>query len=413
MSLALLKKDRENASAAKATGKPASLKIGDPNDRFEREADRTADRVMGEGAHKREWSLSKIGMGAGLQRKCACGGGSEDCEECKKHGAVQRKATGSAAGSVAPPIVHEVLGSPGQPLASSVRGFFEPRFGHDFGDVRVHTGGRAAQSAADTNALAYTHGRHIVFGQGAYAPESEKGRYLLAHELAHAVQQSGTANDLLQRQAAGPAAANKTTAEFEGCDPKMQIDLQTKQQPALAHVDRAIKTLSTGWTKMNPVEKAAFSKFFDPAETGDIDDGFVKDVRNNYQRIRSYMSSLSFDCNTASTTICGSGTKWCVGGRLMWTCFGALHVCPTAYAASNDQAFKIETMIHESVHNALHTTDREYSSSKDFNRLKPRGSGVLSFLSKIPVIGVLFRLFRSNNDTLYNPDSYSGFAMEL
>jgi hypothetical protein len=136
----------------------------------------------------------------------------------------------------------------------------------------------------------------------------------------------------------------------------------------------------------------------------------VRDVLGNFQRIRSYMSSLSFDCDPTSKTICGSGTKWCVGGRLMWTCFGALHVCPDAYSKSGD-SFKIETMIHESTHNALHTTDREYSSSKDFKRLKPRGSGILSFLSNIPIIGALFRLIRANNDTLNNPDSYAGFAM--
>ena len=96
----------------------------------------------------------------------------------------------------------------------------------------------------------------------------------------------------------------------------------------------------------------------------------------------------------------------------MWTCFGALHVCPDAYRTAGDP-FKIETMIHESVHNALHTTDREYSTNPEFKRLKPRGSGILSFLSNIPIIGALFRMFRSNNDTLYNPDSYAGFAMEI
>lgn len=138
----------------------------------------------------------------------------------------------------------------------------------------------------------------------------------------------------------------------------------------------------------------------------------MNDVRGNYQRIRGYMSSLSFDCDPTSKTLCGSGGKWCVGGRLMWTCFGALHVCPDAYRTAGDP-FKIETMIHESVHNALHTTDREYSTNPEFKRLKPRGSGILSFLSNIPIIGALFRMFRSNNDTLYNPDSYAGFAMEV
>src|SRR5690348_2379195 len=79
---------------------------------------------------------------AQLQRKCACDGSSShesDCEECKKK-KVQRRASGNAAGpAIAPPIVHEVLRSPGQPLDKQTRAFFEPRFGHDFSRVRVHT----------------------------------------------------------------------------------------------------------------------------------------------------------------------------------------------------------------------------------------------------------------------------------
>ena len=96
----------------------------------------------------------------------------------------------------------------------------------------------------------------------------------------------------------------------------------------------------------------------------------------------------------------------------MWTCFGNVHVCADAYKKADD-GFKIETIIHESVHNALLTTDREYSNSPNFKRLTPRGHGFLSFLSKIPVLGYLFKLFRSNNDTLNNPDSYSGFTSEI
>jgi hypothetical protein len=91
----------------------------------------------------------------------------------------------------APPIVHDVLNAPGQPLDAATRAFFEPRFGHDFSHVRVHAGGRAAQSARDVNARAYTVGGHIVFGAGLFSPESRDGRRLLAHELAHVVQQAG------------------------------------------------------------------------------------------------------------------------------------------------------------------------------------------------------------------------------
>jgi outer membrane protein OmpA-like peptidoglycan-associated protein len=90
----------------------------------------------------------------------------------------------------APPIVHEVLRSRGQPPPSSVRTFFEPRFGADFSQVRVHADAAAQQSARDMNANAYTAGQNIVFGTGRFAPETQEGRRLLAHELTHVVQQS-------------------------------------------------------------------------------------------------------------------------------------------------------------------------------------------------------------------------------
>jgi hypothetical protein len=69
----------------------------------------------------------------------------------------------------------------------------EPRFGHDFGRVRVHTDASAAQSAQAVNAQAYTVGRDVVFGAGRYAPSSPQGQRLLAHELAHVVQQNSAA----------------------------------------------------------------------------------------------------------------------------------------------------------------------------------------------------------------------------
>ena len=91
--------------------------------------------------------------------------------------------------AVVPPVVREVLISPGLPLDMATRTFMEPRFGHDFGKVRVHADDRAAESAQAVNALAYTAGRHVVFAAGSYRPESDEGKRLLAHELAHVVQQ--------------------------------------------------------------------------------------------------------------------------------------------------------------------------------------------------------------------------------
>lgn len=92
--------------------------------------------------------------------------------------------------NVAPPIVHEVLRAPGQPLDAQTRTFMEPRFGYDFSQVRVHTGTRAAESARAVNALAYTVGRDVVFGASQYAPRTGAGTRLIAHELTHVMQQN-------------------------------------------------------------------------------------------------------------------------------------------------------------------------------------------------------------------------------
>jgi hypothetical protein len=117
--------------------------------------------------------------------------------------------------TAAPPIVHEVLRSSGQPLNLATRAFMEPRFGHDFSQVRVHTDSKAAESALDLNANAYTAERNIVFGAGQFLPGTQAGRQLLAHELTHVVQQRrspvpaarglGVAGDFHERQAVADA----------------------------------------------------------------------------------------------------------------------------------------------------------------------------------------------------------------
>ena len=130
-----------------------------------------------------------------LQRRCACGGSpgvTGECAECGgKRLTVQRRSPLEAGPSAVPPIVHDVLGSPGQPLDPGARAFMESRFGHDFSRVRVHTDARAAESARAVDALAYTVGRDVVFGAGQYAPGIREGQRLLAHELTHTIQQGG------------------------------------------------------------------------------------------------------------------------------------------------------------------------------------------------------------------------------
>ncbi len=167
-----------------------------------------------------------------LQRACACGQHSQagECVGCKKkqadlqrsplslQGSMSIRRTVSIAGDrgegqFAPPIVHEVLRAPGQPLDPTMRRFMEPRFGRDFSGVRVHSSARAAELAQAVGALAYTVGKDIVFGTGQYMPMTDAGQRLIGHELAHIVQQEsfgaglpqeitiGAVDDPLERQA--------------------------------------------------------------------------------------------------------------------------------------------------------------------------------------------------------------------
>jgi|WetSurMetagenome_2_1015567.scaffolds.fasta_scaffold40926_3 peptidoglycan hydrolase-like protein with peptidoglycan-binding domain len=122
-----------------------------------------------------------------LQRTCTrCS--NKDKDENK--GILQRTAVREGPSHV-PPIVHEVLRSPGQSLDAGTLAFMEPRFRHDFSRVRVHTDTKAAESARAVNALAYTVGPDVVFGADQFAPATTAGKRLLAHELVHTVQQTG------------------------------------------------------------------------------------------------------------------------------------------------------------------------------------------------------------------------------
>ena len=106
---------------------------------------------------------------------------------------VQSKGTQTATPKVTTSVaanIHAMNGG-GRPLSNSTRAFFEPRFGVDFSQVRVHTDSRAAETAKSINARAFTVARDIAFSGGQFAPESQDGRRLLAHELTHVVQQNG------------------------------------------------------------------------------------------------------------------------------------------------------------------------------------------------------------------------------
>lgn len=158
----------ECAECAKnKTGLQRKLVIGRSNDPLEQEADRVAEQVMAAPSHS--------AVSSALPR-------------------IQRYAGQAIEGlDTAPVSVDRVLSGSGRPLDAAIQQDMGQRFGHDFSQVRVHSDAAAEQSAQDVNAHAYTVGHNLVFGAGQFALGSRAGRRLLAHELAHVVQQTGSA----------------------------------------------------------------------------------------------------------------------------------------------------------------------------------------------------------------------------
>src|SRR5919199_2087942 len=143
-----------------------AIHVSEPGDRYEQEADRIADLVMRmpEPTAKPQVESEKEGI---LQRKAIANSITP----------LQASSTGQNQSSEVPPIVDEVLRSPGQPLDTDTRTFMESRFGYDFSQIQIHTDAKAAESAKAINALAYTVGRDIVFRTGIYSPKDP----VLAH----------------------------------------------------------------------------------------------------------------------------------------------------------------------------------------------------------------------------------------
>lgn len=196
----------------------AKLTVGQPDDIYEQEADRVADQVMrmpdpsiGHQVPEEEEQLQTRplpGMNTPLiQRQTP-----EEEEELQASPLaaaitplIQRQSPeeeeplqAKSGRSETPPTVDAMLENNinnlrggGQPLPDPVRNYFEPRFGYDFSQVRVHTNSNAAESAQAVNAKAFTLGQDVVFNSGQFAPEHEEGKKLIAHELAHVIQQNG------------------------------------------------------------------------------------------------------------------------------------------------------------------------------------------------------------------------------
>ena len=178
------------------------LKINEPGDIYEQEADRVAEQVMRMGEVQRqpdeELVQKKPVITPLVQRQ------SEEEEE-EEEDFIQTRELPRQSPKVTPALLSSIqsLKGGGQPLPESVRTFFEPRFGYDFSHVRIHTDGPASGVARAINAHAYTVGRNVAFGAGEYAPGTTEGNRLLAHELTHVLQQKGKPDSPLVQRVTG------------------------------------------------------------------------------------------------------------------------------------------------------------------------------------------------------------------
>jgi len=175
----------------------AKLKIGQPWDVYEQEADRVADAVMQmpepgvqrqvEPEEEEEEMLQAKPLAEEITPLV-----QRQIEPEEEEEEIQPKSLAGTSPEVTPEMGRDIqsIKGTGQPLSVSERAFFEPRFGADFDDVRVHSDAQAAHVAQSVNARAFTLGHDVVFGAGQYSPATSSGRKLLAHELTHVVQQT-------------------------------------------------------------------------------------------------------------------------------------------------------------------------------------------------------------------------------
>jgi hypothetical protein len=270
------------------TGAPmpfqAKLTINKPGDKYEQEADRIADQVMRmpDPAVQRQTILEEEKEDETLQMKPLAAQitpliqretipeEEEDEEELlqTKRADTQVPTITSSAEAAVQSVRHRG----GRPLDPATRAFMEPRFGHDFRHVRVHTGPQAVEAAQAVRAHAFTIGPNMAFGHGQYAPETTAGRRLLAHELAHVVQQGGDSSGIVQLSpaAAAPVAPSNVVACTRGSGLEEAYGVLSNAQSRAAAVAERLERFR------RPKVKRAFRQVFGNDDQAARD--FVKEI---------------------------------------------------------------------------------------------------------------------------------------
>jgi hypothetical protein len=205
----------------------AKLSVSQPNDRYEQEADRVADTVMRmpdpviqrQPSEEETIQTSLIGPITPLMQRQVEEEKEEPVQmlqrqvEEEKEEPVQAKQATPQPPNVTPDLESSIqaMRGGGKSLPEDTRSFYESRFGYDFGGVRVHTDSQASEAAGQLSAQAFTIGQNIFFNTGRYEPQTSQGKWLLAHELTHTVQQKPGASLVAQRKIVEPQTTGETT----------------------------------------------------------------------------------------------------------------------------------------------------------------------------------------------------------
>ncbi len=289
------------------------LRLSEPFDAVEREADEMADQVL------RSADTA--------QRSCG----------------VAATASGQASGMVP---------AGGGPLDAVTRAWMEPRFGADFGSVRVHEGTAAASHAASVSARAYTVGEHVVFGAGQYQPGNESGRRLLAHELAHVVQQ----------RAGKVGAAVLRKSSFKSCTGNQPAQLDAAVATAETAMSGAASVVAGAYGRPAHVTAANKQLLLDHFHT--TSKGDMRDILHTYVSIQAaFRKGLSLQCEstcptTATTQTCGYAYnhQWFGGSGPIHICFDPAGCDFATTPAPNQTAL----VIHEAAHRHAGIDDKAY-----------------------------------------------------
>jgi hypothetical protein len=359
------------------------LAIGKSNDVFEQEADSVAEQIM-----------------RMPEARTFAAGNQQQSTHNRPHIQRRTQITHGTESSEAPPIVHDVLRSSGRPLDRATLNFMQPRFGYDFSQVRLHTDARAAQSASAVNAQAYTVGNNIVLGSGLSSREGFSRQHVLAHELAHVIQQNSATPD--GSYAAGSEntahaavagnqrlSAKRIEGQLQrlgtnpGCSTAQARDIHQSIFNANSWVRKALTALAA--TPLAARTLRALRNNFGASGTA----ANAATIATRLRAGQTDMTSIPISCTNATND------AFCANGNCGDSVSGghASNICTNVTLATNDAVFRAGCVLHE----AMHASDASMTADSYSGWFGHSGS-TGGYPGATP---------------LTNADSYTTLAMEL